>query len=272
VNDFFERVRKAFERNESCLCVGLDPVIERIPDSIRNSEEPLFDFLAPIIDTTAELVCAYKPNIAFYEAEGSRGVEQLRRIIKHIRSLDDDIPIILDAKRGDIGNTARAYARAVFDDMCVDATTVNPYMGGDTLEPFLDRNERGIFILCLTSNPGYTDFENLIAEESPVFVNIARKASGWNAKGNIGLVVGATHPDDAEKVRDAAPELPFLMPGIGAQGGDPARIMKIGFTASGFPPIVNSSRSILYANDGENYAEASRQAALKTRDNLNRFI
>ena len=129
--------------------------------------------------------------------------------------------------------------------MCVDATTVNPYMGGDTLEPFLDRNERGIFILCLTSNPGYTDFENLIAEESPVFVNIARKASGWNAKGNIGLVVGATHPDDAEKVRDAAPELPFLMPGIGAQGGDPARIMKIGFTASGVPPIVNSSRSML---------------------------
>ena len=272
MNDFFARVKVASEINESCLCIGLDPDVKRIPGDIELSNEPFYDFLTPIIEATADLVCAYKPNIAFFEANGLKGLQELIKIMSFIRSLPTDIPIILDAKRGDIANTARAYAHSLFDEFGADAVTVNPYMGSDSLMPFFERVERGIFVLCLTSNKGYADFENQKNVKEPLFVSVAKKCANWNSYENIGLVVGATHPEEAAKVRKAAPELPFLMPGIGAQGGDPAKIMKIGVTKSGMPPIVNSSRSILYAGTGNKFAEASRDAALRVRDSLNEYL
>jgi len=260
------------------LCVGLDPEISKIPASVANLKEPLYDFLAPIVDATSDLVACYKPNIAFFESQGIRGIEQLGRLIEHIHGLERDIPVILDAKRGDIGNTAQAHVKAVFDDLNVDAVTVNPYMGGDTLKPFIEREDRGVIVLCLTSNPGYVDFEALEFGGKPLFIHVASKAVEWNTRENIGLVVGATHPEEAAKVRQTAPEIPFLMPGIGAQGGDPAFIVKIGFTEFGFPPIVNSSRGILYAGSagsagsGEDFALQARNAAIKVRDTLNKYI
>ncbi len=272
MNSFFQRVRFASERNNSVLCVGLDPDITKMPGDIAEANEPLYDFLAPIIDATHDLVCCYKPNIAFYEACGADGIEQLIEVMEYIRGLDHDVPIILDAKRGDIGNTAKAYASSIFDNFRADAVTANPYMGGDTLQPFLDYEDRGVIVLCLTSNPGYRDFEALESGGEPLFIHVAKKAVDWNKRENIALVVGATHPGEAARIREAAPEIPFLMPGIGAQGGDPAEIMKIGFTQSGYPPIVNSSRSILYAGSGEDYATQSRQAALATREKLNKYI
>lgn len=272
MNSFFQRVRFARERNKSVLCVGLDPDVTKMPREIIKSDEPLYDFIAPIIDGTHDLVCCYKPNIAFYEAYGPRGIEQLIKVIEHIRGLDHDIPIILDAKRGDIGNTAKAYAHTIFDYFRADAVTVNPYMGGDTLQPFLDYVTRGIIVLCLTSNTGYSDFETLETDGEPLYIKVAKKAVEWNKCENIALVIGATHPCEAARVREAAPEVPFLMPGIGAQGGDPTEIMRIGFTKSGYPPIVNSSRSILYAGSEDDYAEMSRKAAITTRDKLNKYI
>lgn len=272
MNSFFQRVQFAFKRNNSVLCVGLDPDISKMPANIAKSKEPLYDFLAPIIDATQDKVCCYKPNIAFYEAHGPRGIEQLIKVIEHIRGLEMDIPVILDAKRGDIGNTAKAYARSIFEDIRADAVTVNPYMGGDTLQPFLDYEDRGVIVLCLTSNPGYRDFEVLEFGEHQLFIHVAKMAVSWNVRENIALVVGATHPDEAARVREVAPEIPFLMPGIGAQGGNPAEIMKIGFTRSGFPPIVNSSRSILYAGSGGDFTQKARNAAQSTRDKLNKFI
>lgn len=272
MNSFFQRVHFAFKRNNSVLCVGLDPDVSKMPTNIAKSKEPLYDFLAPIIDATHDKVCCYKPNIAFYEAYGPRGIEQLIKVMEHIRGLEMDIPIILDAKRGDIGNTAKAYAHTLFDYFRADAVTVSPYMGGDTLQPFLDYVARGIIILCLTSNPGYGDFETLESGGEPLFIHVAKKAAEWNSRENIALVVGATHPEEAARVRAAAPEIPFLMPGIGAQGGDPAEIMKIGFTKSGFPPIVNSSRGILYASAEEDFAEKAGKAAIEVRDKLNRYI
>ena len=272
MNAFFEAIKANFDEKGSALCVGLDPDMSKMPSEFHRSESALFDFLAPIIDATADMVCAYKPNIAFFEAAGPSGFEQLIRTIRHIRDVDANIPIILDAKRGDIGNTARKYAESIFDLLAADGTTVNPYMGGDTVGVFAEYIDKGVFALCLTSNAGYVDFENRISEGEPIFIHVARKMAEIDVDGNIGLVVGATHPSEAEKVREAAPELPFLMPGIGAQGGDPAAIMKIGTTASGFPPIVNSSRGILYAGNGENFAAASREAAAKTRDKLERYL
>ena len=271
MNSFFRRVMFASERNNSMLCVGLDPNPEMIT-GYMDSKEFLYDFLVPIIDATSDLVCAYKPNIAFFEAMGISGLKQLRKVIDYIRKLPMDIPIILDAKRNDIGNTARAYARAAFDDLEVDAITVNPYMGRDSLMPFIEREERGILVLCLTSNPGYADFEKGLIDGKPLFLHVAEKAAQWNMHENIGLVVGATHPEEAALVRDAAGDLPFLVPGIGAQGGDARMIMKVAVTNSGIIPIVNSSRGILFAGKGPDYAGFARKAAIKTRNKLNKSI
>ncbi len=272
MNRFFQDIKNNFTEKGSCLCVGLDPDISRMPEKFRSSESALFDFLAPIIDATADKVCAYKPNMAFFEVAGPPGIEQLIRVIRHIRDVDPGIPILLDAKRGDIGNTAKKYAESIFEVLAADGTTVNPYMGRDTIEPFTEYVDKGVFALCLTSNPGYIDFENRVSDGEPIFIHIAKRMAGTNSNKNIGLVVGATHPSEAEKVREAAPELPFLMPGIGAQGGDPAAIMKIGTTESGFPPIVNSSRGILYAGSGDDFAVVAGEAAAKTRDKLNMFM
>lgn len=270
MNDFFRNVFALYEKNSSCLCIGLDPEPSKIPSSVANSKTPIYDFLARIVDRTYDLVCAYKPNMAFFEAFGLEGQAQLLSVIEHIKQTD--VPIILDGKRGDIGNTARMYASAMFDRFGAQAVTINPYLGMDSVEPFIERKDKGIFILCLTSNPGYADFEAMEFDGEPLFVKVAKKSNLSNVNGNIGLVVGATHPEEAERIRAVASEIPFLMPGIGAQGGDPSKIMKIGFTKSGFPPIVNSSRGIIYAGSGVDFADIARESAIKTKDILNENI
>ena len=250
MNPFFSRLFDIQKKKKTCLCVGLDPDPARMPAEFGESDGGLFEFCREIAGATAEFACAFKPNAAFFEAAGSSGVGQLERLVDYIHETTEN-PVILDAKRGDIGNTARMYARAAFENMGADAITVNPYLGTDTLSPFLEYTEKGIFVLCLTSNPGY---------------------SGMEESGSIGLVVGATHPEEARRVRNSAPELPFLMPGIGAQGGDPAVVIDAGTARSGMPPVVNSSRGIIYAGGGADFAEAAHNAARQTRDKLNQFI
>ena len=271
MNPFFSRLFDIQKKKKTCLCVGLDPDPARMPAEFGESDGGLFEFCREIAGATAEFACAFKPNAAFFEAAGSSGVGQLERLVDYIHETTEN-PVILDAKRGDIGNTARMYARAAFENMGADAITVNPYLGTDTLSPFLEYTEKGIFVLCLTSNPGYSDFEDIRSDGIPLYETVARRLSGMEESGSIGLVVGATHPEEARRVRNSAPELPFLMPGIGAQGGDPAVVIDAGTARSGMPPVVNSSRGIIYAGGGADFAEAAHNAARQTRDKLNQFI
>ncbi len=263
---FVEKLADAVQRNRSLVCVGLDPDPARMPEGLG-----VADFNRAIIDATADLVCAYKPNLAFYEALGTDGNAALRETLQHIPA---GIPVIADAKRGDIGNTAAAYARALFDDLGFDATTVSPYLGGDSLEPFLEYPDRGVFILCRTSNPGAADFQDLLCEHEgslkPLYEIVALKAGSWNRRGNVGLVVGATYPDELEAIRRQHPDIPFLVPGVGAQGGDVARTIRAGLDARGRGLVINSSRQILYASSGKDFAEAARDAASALRDEINK--
>lgn len=264
--NFIAKLTAATRKNSSLLCVGLDPDQKRIPEGVS-----VPDFNQAIIEATADLVCAYKINFAFYEALGDDGIN----ILKQTRSfVPDDIPVIGDAKRGDIGNTAKAYAQAIFDHFGFDATTVNPYLGYDSLEPFLQYRDRGIFILCRTSNAGAVDFQSLNAEigdnkHLPLFQVVARKASEWNRYGNIGLVVGATYPEELKIIREQHPDMPLLIPGIGAQGGDLELTIRYGVDRHGEKAIINSSRQILYASHGKDFAPAARQAASNLREQIN---
>ena len=263
--NFVEKLTNTARKNKSLLCVGLDPDPKLMPDKVG-----VFEFNKAIIDATADLVCAYKPNIAFYEALGNEGLDALKQTVKYV---PDDIPVIVDAKRGDIGNTARAYARAIFDYFNFDATTVNPYLGFDSLEPFIQYTNKGILILCRTSNAGAADFQSLRCETEgdsrPLFEIVALKASQWNIHGNIGLVVGATYPEELRLIRNSHPDMPLLIPGIGAQGGDLASTVRYGVNARGEGAIINSSRGIIYASPGKDFAQAARQAASSLRDQIN---
>jgi len=263
--NFIEKLTNATKKNKSLLCVGLDPDPRLMPDKVG-----VFEFNKAIIDATADLVCAYKPNIAFYEAMGSEGLDALKQTVKYV---PDDIPVIVDAKRGDIGNTAKAYARALFDNFNFDATTVNPYLGFDALEPFIQYSDKGVFILCRTSNAGAADFQSLRCETEgdsrPLFELVALKASQWNIHGNIGLVVGATYPEELKLIRNSHPDMLLLIPGIGAQGGDLASVVRYGVNAKGEGAIINSSRGIIYASRGKDFAQAARQAASSLRDQIN---
>ena len=262
--NFLEKLIIASRENKSLLCVGLDPDPKLMPANMS-----VFEFNQAIIDATSDLVCAYKPNFAFYEALGNEGLDALRQTVKHI---PDNIPVIGDAKRGDIGNTARAYAKAIFDDLGFDATTVSPYLGFDSIEPFIQYHEKGIFILCRTSNAGGTDFQVLRClehEQRSLFEIVALKANEWNVNGNIGLVVGATYPEELRMIRQSHPDLPLLIPGIGAQGGDIALTVSYGVDAKGEKAIINSSRQIIYASRERDFAEAARHAALELRDQIN---
>jgi orotidine-5'-phosphate decarboxylase len=263
---FVDKLTRAMQDNNSLLCVGLDTDPKRIPEGIS-----VADFNRAIIEATSDLVCAYKPNLAFYEAMGDEGRSALKETLKNI---PDGIPVIADAKRGDIGNTAAAYAKAIFDNLGFDAATVNPYLGFDAVEPFLSYKERGVIILCRTSNPGATDFQDLLCQYGdgyrPLYEIVALKASQWNTYGNIGLVIGATYPEELESIRRQHPEIPFLVPGIGAQGGDLALAVRHGIDANGRGMIINSSRQILYASGGKDFDRASRQAAAALRDEINR--
>jgi orotidine-5'-phosphate decarboxylase len=230
----------------------------------------VLDFNKAIIDATADLVCAFKPNLAFYETEGARGWETLKRTVEYIPK---EIPVIADAKRGDIGNTSRAYASAIFDELGFGAVTVSPYLGFDSVEPFLNYKDKGVFILCRTSNKGAADFQNLKVEldgeRMPLYQAVAKKADGWNSNKNIGLVVGATYPDELKILRQTHPEIPFLVPGAGTQGGNIKQVVSYGTDTRKAGLIINSSRQILYASRGNDFAQAARSAAQKMRDEIN---
>jgi len=248
------------------VCVGLDPHLEAIPDVLKaeNSsvEEVLFTFNREIIDATADLVCAYKPNSAFYEAEGDAGMRALKRTVAYIAEHYSDIPVILDAKRGDIGSTSEAYARAAFDELGADAVTVQPYLGADALEPFLKRADKGIFVLAKTSNPGAGEFQELTLEGGgQLWQRVVRRvATEWNGNGNCGLVGSGRSPETLAAMRALAPDLPILVPGVGAQGGDAAAAVLAGKDEKGKGLIVNSSRGIIFASSGADFAQAARKA------------
>jgi orotidine-5'-phosphate decarboxylase len=257
---FLEKLRAAQQRNRSYLCVGLDIVNTQSPAPISYYDEPMLPMAREIIEVTKDLVCAYKPNLGFYLAEGAAGIVALERIV---RLIPDDIPIILDGKFGDIGNTAEAYARGAFEQFRADAVTLAPYMGDDSVRPFLKYADKGAFVLARTSNPNAGQFQNLVVDDQPLYARVAAQARAWHADGPgaCGLVVGATAPAELEAIRAAAPELPFLIPGVGAQGGDLAAAVKHGLTADGLGPVINASRAILYASRRDDFAEAARAAA-----------
>ena len=264
-NNFADKLLRASETNRSLLCVGLDPDPQRMPI------DDIFEFNRAIIDATQDLVCCYKPNLAFYEAFGPPGLDALRRTVEYI---PDDIPVIGDAKRGDIGNTARAYAAALFDYYDFDAVTANPYMGGDTLDPFLAYADRCVFVVCRTSNPGSGDFQSLPVtledgDQRPLYMQVAARCNRWNTSGNVGLVVGATYPEELRDVRAACPTLPILLPGIGAQGGDLSTSIANGLDSRGAGLIISSSRQVLYASQGKDFPQRAREAARDLRDRIN---
>jgi orotidine-5'-phosphate decarboxylase len=261
---FIDKLLSAARQNKSWLCIGLDPDPSLMPKT------NLLDFNKAIVDATADLVCAYKPNLAFYEALGIDGIKALQKTTEYI---PDSIPIIGDGKRGDIGNTAGAYAKALFETFGFDAATINPYLGHDSVGPFLEYKDKGIFILCRTSNPGAVDFQNLTdATGVPLYKAVARKAREWDIRGNVGLVVGATYPEELKAIRQLCPEMPILIPGIGAQGGDLASAVKNGIDARGEKAIIAASRQVLYASKGKDFAEAARQSAQGLRDDINALI
>jgi orotidine-5'-phosphate decarboxylase len=272
---FLDQLRNAERQNGSLLCVGLDPDPAKFPDRYRGDASKIYDFCASIVDATADLVIAFKPQIAYFAAH--RAEAQLEQLMAHMRSTAPQVPIILDAKRGDIGSTAEQYAIEAFERYGADAVTLSPFMGFDSVQPYLKYHGKGAFLLCRTSNPGGDDLQNQrlsTVDGSPLlYEHIAHLAQGsWNLNGQLGLVVGATYPAEIERVRAVAPTLPLLIPGVGAQGGDAVATVKAGWrSANGettAPIVVNSSRAILYASSAQDYAQAARSAAVRTRDLL----
>lgn len=268
---FLDMLRQAERQNGSLLCVGLDPDPAKFPADYKNQSSKIYDFCAAIVDATADLALAFKPQIAYFAAH--RAEAQLEQLVAHIRAVAPHVPVILDAKRGDIGNTAEQYALEAFERYGADAVTLSPFMGLDSVQPYLKYHDKGAFLLCRTSNPGGDDFQaqrlSSVPGEPLLYEHIAQLAQGpWNLNGQLGLVVGATYPAEIERVRTLAPTLPLLIPGVGAQGGDALATVKAGWHENG-PIIVNSSRAILYASAGTDFAQAARQEAIKTRDVLN---
>lgn len=260
----------AWARSDSLLCVGLDPDPARIPRHLAGAPDAILRFCREIVDATADLACAFKPQIAYFAAH--RAEDQLEALIAHIHSAHPGIPVILDAKRGDIGSTAEQYAREAFERYRADAVTVNPYMGFDSIEPWLAWPGRGVILLCRTSNPGGADLQALEVGGERLYERVARLAAGpWNRSGQLGLVVGATVPAELARVRAIAPSLPLLVPGVGAQGGDVEATVRAGRTPDGAGMMINSSRAILYAGAGEDFAARARTVAVETRDAINRF-
>ncbi len=265
---FIEKLRASWERSDSLVCVGLDPEIERFPAAVAEHASPIFQFNRAIIDATADLVCAYKPQFAHYAAYEAE--DQLERTIEYIHRAHPGVPVILDSKRGDVGNTAERYAIEAFERYGADAVTVNPYLGGDSLEPFLKHEDKGVVILCRTSNPGARDLQDLDVGGRKLYHKVAELAARrWNSRGNCLLVVGATYPRELAEVREIAGNMPFLVPGVGAQGGDVDQAVRSGQTADGTGLVISSSRSILYASSGEDFAAAARKATLTLREQIN---
>jgi orotidine-5'-phosphate decarboxylase len=265
---FADMLRQAQQANGSMLCVGLDPEPAKFPGEWRGDAGRIFDFCAAIVDATKDQVCAFKPQIAYFAAH--RAEDQLERLIEHIHRAAPNVPVILDAKRGDIGATAEMYAREAFERYRADALTLSPFMGFDSIEPYLRWQDKGLILLCRTSNPGGSDLQaQALQSGERLYEHIARLASGpWNAGGQLGLVVGATFPAEVARVRALAPTLPLLIPGIGAQGGDAQATVRAGWR-EGAPVIVSSSRAVLYASADRDFAQAARRVASATRTLLN---
>ena len=273
--NFVDMLARAERQNRSMLCVGLDPEPARFPAHLKGDASRIYDFCAAIVDATADLVIAFKPQIAYFAAHGAEA--QLERLMAHMRSAAPQVPVILDAKRGDIGSTAEQYAIEAFERYGADAVTLSPFMGFDSVQPYLKRQGKGAFLLCRTSNPGGDDLQNQrlanLAGQPLLYEHIAMLAQGaWNINGQLGLVVGATYPAEIARVRALAPTLPLLIPGVGAQGGDAHATVRAGWRGDGdytaAAVVVNSSRSILYASPGEDFVAAARAEALRTRDLL----
>ncbi|GAB3378936.1 orotidine-5'-phosphate decarboxylase [Lysobacter fragariae] len=272
---FMQSLRTRWEQANSLVCVGLDPEPAKFPARFANNPDAVFNFCRAIVDATADFACSFKPQIAHFAALGAE--DALARLIAHIHAAHPGIPVILDSKRGDIGSTAQHYAAEAFDRYAADAVTANPYLGRDSVQPFLDRADRGVVILCRTSNPGAGDLQDLVVHADggvgrPLYQHVAEKiAREWNGNGNCALVVGATWPAQLREVRAIVGDVPFLVPGVGAQGGDVEAVVTNAKTADGTGLIVSSSRAILYASQGEDFAEAAAQAAKALRDEINRY-
>jgi orotidine-5'-phosphate decarboxylase len=265
---FVQRLERAWAAGDTLLCVGLDPDPARLPKHLAGSKHPLFEFGRAIVDATADLVCAFKPQIAYYAA--ARAEDQLEMTIAHIRRQHPAIPVILDAKRGDIGSTAEMYAREAFERYQADAVTVNPYLGLDALAPFLTHADKGVIVLCRTSNPGAREVQDIESNGRKLYQIIAEKAArDWNANGNVLLVVGATYPEELARIRAIVGDMPILVPGVGAQGGDLTAVVANGVTAVGTGLVISASRAVLYAGGGTDYAQAARLAAQTLRDEIN---
>lgn len=264
---FLTLLRDRWAAADTLLCVGLDPDPDRLPASVRNQPASIAKFCVDIVDATAEFACAFKPQIAHFAASGAE--QQLEAVCEHIRTHHPTVPIILDAKRGDIGDTARMYAREAFVRYGAHAVTVNPYMGGDTLAPYQEHEGRGIVVLCRTSNPGSGEFQSRLIDGEPLYRHVARRAADeWSRRGEVALVVGATYPAELAEVRGIVGDMPLLVPGVGAQGGDPAEVVNNGADSNRAGLIVNSSRAILYA-DPDNHVGGAARVARDTRDALN---
>ena len=266
--NFTERLRTTQESRQSLLCIGLDPDPQKIPTGLHQHANPVAEFNRRIIEATGDLVCAYKLNLAFYEAMGDRGWQTLRETLTWVPKT---VITIADGKRGDIGNSSEMYARSILDDFHFDASTVHPYMGWDSVRPFVRNAEQGAFVLALTSNPGAKDFQYLRVRGTPLYEHVVRRVKKWNTAGNLGLVVGATRPAQLKAIRKLAPALPILIPGIGAQGGDLRKSVRYGCDASGFLALLTAARSVLYASAGDDFAAAARTAAIALRDEINTY-
>ena len=269
---FMNALETAWQQRNSLLCVGLDPDPAKFPAHLQGRPDAIFEFCKAIVDATADLVCCFKPQIAYFAAH--RAEDQLEALIAHIHAVHPATPVILDAKRGDIGSTAEQYAIEAFERFKADAITVNPYMGRDSVDPYLAWPDKGVILLCRTSNPGGSDLQFLEVDtphgRMKLYEHVARTvADDWNASGNCALVVGATFPAEIARVRELVGDMPLLVPGIGAQGGDIAATLAAGRTANGSGLMINSSRAVLYAGKGEDFAQAARRVAQETRDAVN---
>jgi orotidine-5'-phosphate decarboxylase len=267
---FMQALRARWSDANSLVCVGLDPEPSKFPARFAADPDAVFNFCRAIVDATAPFVCSFKPQIAHFASLGAE--DALARLVAHVHAAHPGIPVILDSKRGDIGSTAQHYAAEAFDRYQADAVTANPYLGRDSVQPFLDRADRGVVILCRTSNPGAGDLQDLLVAGQPLYQHVAAKvANEWNAHGNCALVVGATWPEQLREVRNIVGDVPFLVPGVGAQGGDVEAVVRNAKTADGTGLVVSSSRAILYASTGDDFAQAAADAARVLRDEINRY-
>lgn len=263
------RLESRMDASNSLLCVGLDPELSKLPARFRSASHPLFEFCRSVIDATAEFACAFKPNTAFFEAHGALGWDELTMVFAHLRQHHPDLFTICDAKRGDIGSTNRGYVQAVFEELGAGAITLHPYLGREALAPFLERKDKASIILCRTSNVGAGELQDLLSEGKPLWQHVAERVhTQWNAAGNCMLVVGATYPGEMQRIREVAPELTFLVPGIGAQGGDIEATLRAGLRADRRGLVLSSSRAILYSDDPAAAARETRDAINAAREAL----